>query len=162
MTSKYTTEQITRFNSNIVKPHNPHDCWEWTGYTNGTGYGRMRVMGRKILAHRISWELHNQRDIPDGLCVLHTCDNRKCVNPEHLWLGTYLDNAQDKETKGRGNQPKGMAQRKAKLTDEQVLEIRRRYVKHSKDNNTRTLGKEFGVYPSQIAYIVARKVWKHL
>lgn len=77
-------------------------CWEWRGATV-TGYGHISmggVLGKIRLAHRISWEMHNG-PIPDGLHVCHRCDNPKCVRPDHLFLGTDLDNAQDRDAKGR-------------------------------------------------------------
>lgn len=78
-------------------------CWLWNGYRNQSGYGVTRVGGRgskAIFAHRLSWEIH-KGPIPDGLHVLHRCDNPQCVNPEHLFLGTDLDNQRDRIAKGR-------------------------------------------------------------
>lgn len=75
-------------------------CWHWLGLTNGKGYGRMTYQGRQQVAHRLAWMAWNG-EIPEGLYVLHRCDNRACVNPEHLWLGTYSDNLQDCWNKGR-------------------------------------------------------------
>jgi hypothetical protein len=77
-------------------------CWEWQGANNGKGYGCFGKEGsRPYYAHRFSWELH-AGPIPDGLFVLHRCDNRRCVNPEHLFLGTQGDNMRDMIAKGRG------------------------------------------------------------
>jgi hypothetical protein len=76
------------------------DCWHWCGATNAFGYGRMTYSGRLQVAHRLSWTAHNG-PITDGLSVLHTCDNASCINPAHLWLGTYSDNLRDAWAKGR-------------------------------------------------------------
>ena len=88
-----------------VDKNTPSGCWEWRSSTKGNGYGSFFTHtppeGRKCHgAHRFSWQLTNG-PIPDGLCVLHKCDNRICVNPEHLFLGDYKDNMRDCATKGR-------------------------------------------------------------
>ncbi len=76
------------------------ECWHWCGATNQFGYGRMTHGGRLQVAHRLSWLAFNG-PIPDGLSVLHKCDNASCINPAHLWLGTYSDNTRDAWAKGR-------------------------------------------------------------
>lgn len=76
-------------------------CWLWTGNAQ-RGYGRLKVAGRMLRAHRLSWLIHNTaRRVPDGLNVLHHCDNPLCVNPAHLFLGTCGDNNRDRAAKGR-------------------------------------------------------------
>lgn len=80
-------------------------CWEWIGGFFNTGYGSFKNKGIKYLAHRFSWEYHNG-SITNGLFVCHTCDNKKCVNPDHLFLGTAKDNTQDALKKGRMIIPK--------------------------------------------------------
>jgi hypothetical protein len=79
-------------------------CWQWTGCTCG-GYGHFGCLGKIKLAHRISWEIYHQKEIPEGkpgeYIIMHTCDNRACVNPDHLRLGSQKDNILDAKSKGR-------------------------------------------------------------
>lgn len=90
-----------------IKPGMSTPCWLWTAAKDGGGYGQLGLGTEKLgKAHRISWELHNG-PIPVGKCVLHRCDLPECSNPEHLFLGTQKDNAEDRETKGRGGQLSG-------------------------------------------------------
>jgi hypothetical protein len=89
------------------------ECIEYAGYVNKDGYGRLRAGGDKILAHRLSYE-HNVGEIPEGLLVLHKCDNPSCVNPDHLFLGTDKDNHDDAIAKGRID-PSKRAKRRWKI-----------------------------------------------
>lgn len=77
-------------------------CWEWQARVGNHGYGEIMMPSGKKLAHRVVWEME-YGEIPDGMLVLHTCDNRRCVRPEHLWLGTNLQNMQDMARKGRAH-----------------------------------------------------------
>lgn len=100
-------------------------CLEWTGYIGKRGYGVMSVHNYPRTVHRLSWMVH-KGNIPDDLFVLHKCDNQPCFEPEHLFLGTNLDNIADMHAKGRGSPPPkliGLENPKATLTEEEVGEI---------------------------------------
>ena len=100
------------------------ECWPWMAYRNSGGYGKIKVDGKCLSAHRISWILHFG-PIPKGMCVLHHCDNPSCMNPYHLFIGSPADNAADRGAKGRGNQPRGEKKAGVKLTEEKVHMIRK-------------------------------------
>jgi hypothetical protein len=84
-----------------VNKAEPNDCWSWRGAKDGMGYGTLGGDNTETPAHRVSWMIHFG-EIPKGMCVLHRCDNPSCVNPNHLFLGTRLDNARDRDAKERG------------------------------------------------------------
>lgn len=106
-------------------------CWEWTGARPPTlqGYGIMTVKeGSRFIArrvHRLAAAEWLGIDLDDSRCVLHHCDNPPCFNPEHLYIGTRLDNNRDRESRGRGRQVHGEGHPRAKITQDQVLELRR-------------------------------------
>lgn len=99
-------------------------CWVWQAGLTPKGYGTMRWSGSNHMAHRLSW-MHHNGPIPNGLFVLHHCDNPPCINPEHLWLGTHNDNAQDRVAKERSFIGAGSDNKHAILNEIQVLEIRK-------------------------------------
>lgn len=136
-------------------------CWEWTGAIDSHGYGRIRgeLFGAEYkTAHRISWVLANAKPIPDGMVVCHTCDNRRCVNPAHLWLGTPNDNMQDKVAKGRHrtDRTRGEARPEAKLTEVQVRAILLDPRPYS------VIGHDYGVHAQTISSIKNRQSWAHV
>lgn len=144
-----------------VDKNGANGCWEWTGGCTTNGYGRIQSGGKLIASHRVSYELHHPltKSIDDiELYVLHSCDNRKCVNPIHLRLGTHQENMTDMKDKGRGTN--GEKQPNSKLNEKQVLEIREKYT----EGNTSyaKLGEEYGVSHSTIRRIITRKTWSHL
>ncbi|MCK5615059.1 HNH endonuclease [Candidatus Pacearchaeota archaeon] len=140
--------QATLFWKNTKKLEN--GCIEWQKTVSTAGYGRLRLDGNTILAHRLSWIITNG-PIPDGMFVLHKCDNPLCVNPDHLFLGTQNDNMQDMIKKGRYVKPN------VKLTKEMVDGIRKKY---SIGNTThRKLSDEYGVCKTQIGNIVRGNHW---
>lgn len=90
-----------RFAKYVAFPDDRSECWEWSGFINNTGYGALGINGKSVLAHRISWQIHHGSEPPADKCVCHSCDNRRCVNPKHLWLGSVGDNNHDRHSKGR-------------------------------------------------------------
>lgn len=142
-----------------VKRGKANECWEWLASTYGNGYGRVKVEGRVESAHRIVWSL-THGPIPDGLCVLHKCDNPGCVNPYHLFLGTHADNMADmkKKHRGRGQLKPGELHLCAKLTLRQVKTIRK---EGSKPGVTQTaLATAFSVSQSHISRIILGRRWQ--
>jgi len=135
-------------------------CWNWSSTVIAGGYGVIRRRGKLWGAHRIAWMLFHGT-IPKGLCVCHRCDNRRCVNPEHLFLGTRRDNNLDMVSKGRHSPPPhrmGERHPGSKLTWKAVHEIRARY--SPRHGMQTALAREYGVTVVQIKNIVTGKHWK--
>lgn len=133
-------------------------CWGWNGYLND-GYGTLSMGNLGIIrAHRASWMIH-KGDIPKELIVLHNCDNRSCVNPDHLRLGTHKDNADDKYKRGRSNHHHGESHFFSKLDNEKVKQIR---CCLGKGISCRELSKKFNVSWHAIYNIRSGKTWRNL
>jgi hypothetical protein len=156
----YSPKDIDKFWSYVDKErsnifYNGERCWEWARGCFPNGYGSVKFGNKTRHTHRVSYELAFG-DIPQGLLVLHHCDNKPCVNPRHLFVGTVQDNSDDKVSKGR--QPAGETNGRCKLSDEQVAEIRRRYKPYGiGGGSSPALSKEFGVSHNQIQRIVRRE-----
>jgi hypothetical protein len=152
-------------------------CQEWIGKAKSwNGYGLFKVDGIMFRAHRLAWGLSNGKEIPEGLCVCHHCDNRLCCEPSHLFLGTRKDNHADSVEKGRASYPtarsrqprpyqpspsqQGSLHWRSKITEREVIEIRR--LVSSGERTQTEVAREMGLSCSQISRIVHRKYWKHI
>lgn len=136
------------------------ECWIWRGAlggvkkSTGEGYGKFTVNGRQYDAHRVSWELHNGRPVPDGLHILHTCDTPRCVNPRHLYPGTNDDNVADMVGKSRHSF--GERNPLSILTDAAVTDIR------TSTASVAELAHRYGVHTGTVYGVRSRRSWKHL
>jgi len=145
----------------MAKVEKTTTCWIFRSAPNNAGYGSLCItkkIGTKM-AHRVSWELFNG-PIPNGLCVCHTCDNRICVNPEHLFLGTHKDNTHDAIQKGRWSDPptaKGIDAHNAKLSFTDVQQIQELY-RHGYGTQ-KEIGVLFGVGRSTVSNIICGIHW---
>ena len=137
-----------RFDEKYI-PVTESGCWLWEANTNAKGYGRLRNDGGSTYAHRISYQLH-KGDVPNGMMVLHDCDNPSCVNPEHLHLGNNSDNMVEMYQRNRfPNQ---------KLTLDKVKTILSRLKLGVKQKD---IAKEFKVHFDTISGISTGKRWQH-
>lgn len=144
---------IALFWSRVIKSDG---CWLWSSTHYRSGYPRLNISGRvEVAGHRLSWALANGKS-PADMFVCHRCDVRGCVNPDHLFIGTVLDNARDAVSKGRTI--RGEQSKFSKLTDEIVREIRSLplSVSHA------SLGRKYGISFQQISEIRHGRQWKHV
>lgn len=140
------------------------ECWLWTGARYQNGYGSFKLSKEEgnDRAHRVMYRFV-YGSIPDGKYVLHTCDVRHCVRPDHLYLGTQAQNISDMDTRRRRNisaMSRGIKHGHAKLTDDAVRDIRARYT--GKYGNAILLAREYGVSANQIRLVGLRKAWQHV
>lgn len=157
MKTKLNRKDTARFWKKVDKSGN---CWLWKAYIKTNGYGQFQIEKKPYLAHRISWIIHNG-DIPNGLQVLHKCDVRNCVNPNHLWLGTQGDNVRDMEKKNRGVHPTGEEHGRSKLKEFEVRQIKTA-LKTPYHGIVNDLAFKYGVDASHISKIKSKVSWKHI
>jgi hypothetical protein len=161
LTSRFTTEE--RFWLNVERIEGDA-CWKWLGLPDDKGYGRFMVDGRKIRAHQFSWMLHFG-PIPDGLEVCHTCDDRLCPKPAHLFVGTHHENMLDAAAKDRmshggpKNPARGERAPTAKLRDTDIPVIR---ALSAEGISTRQISLRYGVAHHQIRRILNGTGWVHI
>lgn len=144
------------FNARIKKNTN-NGCIEWTGSSDQKGYGQLRIDGKLIKAHRFAWSRVNG-PIPEGMLVLHSCDNPKCVNVDHLRVGTHKDNMADMDDRNRrvNRQNKGEDCVGSKLTEDQVRQIRT-------DNRRQIdIADDYGISQSVVSKIKLYQTWGHV
>lgn len=147
-----------RFWSNIDK-NGPGGCWLWKKCVGHFGYGVVaRENGEERQAHRIAWTLVNG-PIPPGLCCLHKCDVPACCRPDHMFLGTRLDNNRDMDQKGRSNRLYGERHSRAKLTELKVIEARSRY---KAGESLKSMAPGYGVAKRVLWQAVAGRTWKRI
>lgn len=152
-----------------TQPHMDTCCWQWTASTTGNGYGHLRLgrSGRLVIASRLAWEMthgpiEDSRDDFHGICVLHRCDNRRCVRPDHLFLGDHTANMRDKVAKGRDVPPpslRGEQHPDAKVTADIVRELRRR---HDSGEPVKAIADCFGLTIQHAWKIAKRLAWRHV
>jgi hypothetical protein len=163
-------------------------CWEWAAGLSNKGYGKFTLNNKTLIAHRVSWLFEHGEPPKDGMCVCHKCDNRKCVNPSHLFIGSHQDNVDDMISKGRkatgdsngarrlfidirlgkkshkNSNPncllKGSSVGTSKLTAENVKFIRHEYAFGRQTPNQ--LAELFGLGRSQVSRIIKNESWGHV
>lgn len=137
-----------------VSPEPNSGCWLWDGAHDSGGYGNIGHLGKIRIAHRVSYEMFKGA-IPGGHNVCHACDNRACVNPDHLFLGTHQENMADRNAKGR--QSRGSTHGPAKLTERDVLAIRQ-----LSGRSQREMASDFGVSRRTIQSVLRGDKWAHV
>lgn len=150
---KFIPNKYTRFFQKVEPNRFDADqCWYWVGASKGNGYGHAVIDGENITAHRLSYKLFIDKNLDSGLDVCHTCDNRSCVNPDHLFVGTRKENMSDMSLKGRG-----AGYHRKHLKEAHVQEIRQRL---NSGHSPRQIANQTGVAYSTIVNISSGKSYK--
>ncbi len=153
--TRHSIPLIERFEKNIERI-TECGCWIWMLHCSPKGYGRITPKSHvSTTAHRISWNIFNG-EIPVGMCVLHRCDTPSCVNPHHLFLGTYTDNNIDRVIKKRSRNLHGDSSPLSKVTAKQVVEMR------ASKNSQLSLSKKYSLSTTEVCRIINRKVWRSI
>lgn len=158
----YVTDQfLERFWSKAHRPDADDSCWTWFRAVNEDGYGHflLRKGGGSVGAHRVAYALANGGVIPAGGVVCHRCDTPACIRPEHLFLGTQLDNIRDCIAKGRHKRTRGEQHHKARLDEQKVREIR---AAEKRPGLVVDLAALYGVSESTIRSVRRGKFWQHV
>jgi predicted DNA-binding protein YlxM (UPF0122 family) len=146
-------ERTTLFDRFLASFEKGSDCWNWIGELDNYGYSTVRIGKTHIKGYRLSFELFNSITLPPKLCVCHSCDNRKCVNPDHLWLGSQKDNIRDAISKGRMT-------KYHKYNTQDILNIISLYYKDG--YSTSELSDIYKIDQSYLGNIISGRNWKHL
>ncbi len=154
MIDKFAEKDVERFWSK-VKRTNSEECWEWIGTKEKDGYGVFKIKRKTYKSHRISWLISKKESIENKL-VCHSCDNRGCVNPGHLWLGTNKENVEDMVRKNRQRQ--GENHSNVKLSEKNIKEILDLYKSGYKQVD---LCSKFGIGHAQLSRILSGEAWKN-
>lgn len=169
--SLISPKSIERFWNKVDMSAGQSGCWLWTGRIHtASGYGTVSFTANRVKkvhqAHRIAYAIAAGVIVPGDLSVCHSCDNRRCCNPSHLWLGTHQENMRDRDQKGRhyrggAHVPlRGAQCARAKLTEQDVISIRRRYKRGV--YGLKRLANDYGVHAMTIKAIVTGKSWAHV
>ena len=142
-----------------VNIKSPNECWEWKEGKTSDGYGSVSFNSKSHLSHRVAWILTNG-PIPDKMFVCHSCDNRLCVNPKHLFIGSNDDNMRDMVVKCRSADQKGEKNGHAKLKKRDILKIRELYSRG--DTSQQKIADIFGVTQGSVSHIIRKTQWRNV